>query len=94
MTVAVATDDEGPDATPGFDGARAFEVGVDLGNGVGVDAEVDGQLPDRWQLVAWLQGAGGDGDANAALELRVEGRRVGWIDLEVRRQLAITERLY
>ena len=44
--------DERPDAAAGFDDAGALELGVDPGDRVGVDAEVDRELPDRRQLIA------------------------------------------
>ena len=43
---------ERADATSGLDGAGALELGVDPGDGVGVDPQVDGELPDGWKLVA------------------------------------------
>ena len=44
--------DERPDAAAGLEHARALEVGIDAGHGVGIDAKVDGQLPDGWKLIA------------------------------------------
>ena len=38
-------------AASGFDDARAFKLQVDLGDGVGVNAEVYGQLPHRGELI-------------------------------------------
>ncbi len=68
--------DEGADAAARFDHAGAFELGVDARDGVGVDAELDGELPDGRQLIAGPQAAGRDGGAQRALELRVDRRRV------------------
>ena len=72
--------DERADAASGFDDAGAFELGVDARDGVGVDAQVDGELADGRQLVAGLQPAGGDRRAQPALELRVNRRRVARVD--------------
>ena len=68
--------DERADAAPRLDDAGALELGVDAGDGVGVDAEVDGELADGRQLIAGLEAAGGDGGAQAAVELRVDRRAV------------------
>ena len=63
--------DERADAAARFDDAGALELGVDARDGVGVDAEVDGELADGGELIADLEAAGGDGGAQAAIELRV-----------------------
>ena len=60
--------------------AGAFEFGVDARDGVGVDAQIDGELADGRQLVARAAAAGGDRRAQAALELRVDRRRVVRVD--------------
>ena len=44
--------DERADAAARFEHAGAFELRVDAGDRVGVDAKFDGQLPDGRQLVA------------------------------------------
>src|SRR6187399_3444871 len=67
---------ESADTAPGPERAVALEVGVDLGHGVGVDPQRHRELPDRWQLIARAQAARGDGGPDAALELRVQRRRV------------------
>jgi hypothetical protein len=72
--------DERPDAAAGFEDAGALEVGIDAGDGVGVDAQLDGQLAHGWKLLAWLETAGRNGGAEAPLELRVKRRAVAWID--------------
>ena len=72
--------DERADAAPRLDHAGALELGVDARDGVGVDAEVDGELADGRQLVAGLQAAGGDRRAQPAFELRVDRRAVLRVD--------------
>ena len=48
----VSGSDKGPDAAPGFDYAKSFELGVHLGDGVCVYPQVDSQLPDGGELIA------------------------------------------
>ena len=72
--------DERADAAPGLDDAGALELAVDTRHGVGVDAQLDGQLPHRRQLIAWSQPVRGDRRAQPALELRVDWRRIARID--------------
>ena len=63
-----------------FEHARALEVGVDAGDGIGVDSQVDGQLADGGKLIAGLQTAGRNGGAEPAFELRVNRCAVARID--------------
>ena len=72
--------DERTDTALGFDHASPFELGVDPGNGVGVDLQIHRQLANGRQLVARAQAAGGDRRAQATFELRVDRRRVALID--------------
>ena len=58
----------------------ALELRVDPRHGVGVDAQVDRELADGRQLIAGLQPAGGDRRPQPAFELRVDRRRVAWVD--------------
>ena len=58
----------------------ALELGVDARDGVGVDAEVDGELADGRKLVADAEAAGGDRRAETAIELRVDRRAVLGVD--------------
>lgn len=44
--------DESSDATPGLDYAKPFKFRVHLGDGVRVDAQVDGELSHGRQLIA------------------------------------------
>ena len=67
--------DERADAAPRLEDAGALELGVDARDGVGVDAELDRQLADGGQLIAGVQPAGGNGGAQAAIELGVDRRR-------------------
>ena len=62
------------------DDAGALELGVDAGDGVGVDAEVDGELADGGELIADLEAAGGDRGAEAAIELGVDRGAVPRVD--------------
>src|SRR4051812_30716516 len=72
--------DERADAAARFDDAGALELRVDAGDGVGVDAEVDGELAHGRQLSAGRQAAGGNRRAQAAVELRVNRRAVPRVD--------------
>src|SRR5260221_9781429 len=60
--------DERADAAARLDDAGALELGVDAGDGIGVDAEVDGELADGGELIAGLEAAGGDRGAEGAIE--------------------------
>ena len=73
-------EDEGPDAALCFDDAGAFELGVHAGDGVGVDAELDGELTDGRELLTGLHAPGGNGGAQPALELRVNRCAVTRVD--------------
>ena len=44
--------DESSHAAPGLDYAQAFKLGVDLGYGVSVDSQVNGELSHGGQLIA------------------------------------------
>ena len=48
----VSGPDKRPNASPGFDYAKSFEFGVDLGDGVCVYAQVNCQLSDGRELIA------------------------------------------
>src|SRR5580704_17581224 len=72
--------DERADAAARVDDAGPLELGVDTCDGVGVDAQVDGELADGGKLVADLEAAGGDGGAQAAIELRVNRRAILGVD--------------
>ena len=80
MGLARGGADERADAAPGLDDAGALELGVDPGDGVGVDPQVDGQLADGRQLVARPQPAGGDGGTQPAFELGIDRRGVVRVD--------------
>ena len=45
--------DEGSNATPGFDYAQAFKLCIDLGDGICVDSQVNGELSHGWELIAY-----------------------------------------
>src|SRR5262249_58652700 len=72
--------DERSDPAAGLDHAGALELRVDPSDRVGVDLELDGQLPDGGQLVAPTQTARGDRRAPPALELGVDGSLVARVD--------------
>ena len=72
--------DERSDAAPGFEDSGALEVGVDAGDRIGIDAEVDRELADGRQLIPRPQPARGNRGAKAPLELGVKRRAVARID--------------
>lgn len=74
--------DERTHSAPGLNHADAFELGVNLGNGVGIDAQVDGQLPDSRQLVSKRKLAGGNSKPNCPLKLMVKRRRMPSVDFK------------
>ena len=72
--------DEGANPSSGLDDAPALELGVDPGDGVRIDAELDGKLTHGGKLVAGAEPARGDGSPEAPLELRVNRGLVAGID--------------
>src|SRR5262245_33606233 len=62
--------------------AGAFQLGVDLRHGIGVDPQVDRQLSHRRQLISDAESPGSDRRSDTAVELRIDRRGVGWIDGE------------
>jgi len=58
---------EGSNAAPGLDNAGAFEFGVHLCDGVGIDSQVYGELSHGWQLIAHAKLAGCN---RAAVQIR------------------------
>ena len=58
VALHAALSDKGAGAHLGFDQARELELGVGSTHGVGVDGEVDRELPHRRQPIAGLDGAG------------------------------------
>ena len=67
---------EGANAALRLDDPCAFELGVDAGDGVGVDLEIDRELSNRGQLIARAQAIRRDRRAESAFQLRVYRRRV------------------
>src|SRR5262245_66187446 len=65
-----------------FEDSGTLEVGVHARHGVGVDAQLDRELTDGWQLIAGVQPPGGDGGAETVFDLRVDGGRVAGVDRE------------
>ncbi len=62
-----------PLAGDGLDDALVFELGVGLGDGVAIDAEVLGERPDAGKGFARLHRAGGGGDLHLVDQLLVDG---------------------
>ena len=52
--------DESADATPGLDYAKPFKLRIDLGDGVRVDSQVDGELSHGGQLIPYGEFSRGD----------------------------------
>src|SRR5262245_48904930 len=77
-----ARGDERSDPPARFEDSRTLEVGVHTRHGVGVDAQLDRELTDGWQLIAGVQPPGGDGRAQTVFDLRVDGRRVAGVNRE------------
>src|SRR5262249_20262373 len=74
--------DERPDAAARLEDALAFEVGVDARDGIGIDAELDGELADRGKLIPDLQPPRRDRGAEGALDLRVDRSGVALVDVD------------
>lgn len=72
--------DEGSDAASRLDDSGTLELRVDARDRVRVDAQIDGELADRGQLVARAQTARSDCRAESAFELRVNRRLVARIN--------------
>src|SRR5262245_4481566 len=72
--------DERSDAAPRLEHAVALEMRVDAGDGVRVDAQVDGKLADGGELIAGAQASGRDGRPQTALDLCVDWRRIARVD--------------
>ena len=66
--------DKSPDAPAGFDYAGALQLGINFGDSVRVDAQLDCQLPHRRQLIADLQPPGRNRKANLPFQLSVKRR--------------------
>jgi len=73
---------KGADAASGFDNTRSFQLQINLGDGVGVDAQVYGELSDRGQLVSNAKLAGSDCKPNRPFELVIERRRMRGINVK------------
>ena len=64
--------------------AADLELAVRADDGVRVDGEIDGELPDRGQLVAGASGARRDGAEDLVDDLAVRGDTAGQVPMEVR----------
>jgi len=76
--------DKRADAPACLQNAGAFQFGVHLGHRIGVDAQIDGQLPYCRQLIPDAQLSSRNREANGSLQLRIKRRRVIGVDLEHR----------
>jgi hypothetical protein len=65
--------DEGSCALMGFEQAAEFEFAIRAHDGVGIDGEVDGELADGGELIAFVERSGGYGRADLVDELAVDG---------------------
>src|SRR5262245_58951131 len=74
--------DEDAEAGAGVEDAIAFELGVDAGDGVGIDDELTGQITDAGEALVGLETPAGDGFADLGDELAVDGGAAGWFDAE------------
>src|SRR5207237_851578 len=72
--------DKSADATARLQNSGAFQFGVHLGHGIGVNAQIDRQLPYRRQLIPDAQLSSRNREANGLLELRIKRRRVVGVD--------------
>src|SRR5437762_6506392 len=73
---------EGADATLSAEDAGTLQFRVNLGHCIGVDAEIDGKLPNGRKLRPAAEPTGDDLSADGALELRINGSRVAGVDGE------------
>src|SRR5437016_13799977 len=76
--------DKRADAPARLQNSGAFQFGIHLGHRIGVDAQIDCQLPYCWQLIAEAQLSSRNREANGPLELRITRGRVVASDLESR----------
>src|SRR5437867_7967461 len=80
--IVTGVTNEGADAALGGEDATSLELRVNLGHGVGVDAQVDRQLPNRRQPVAGGEVSGCDRGPDGAVELGIDRRGVRGVDAE------------
>ncbi len=73
--------DESALAPSGFDNPVVLQFKVDPGDGVGIDATVDRQLPDRREAIAWPQFTTRDRQPNLQRQLRMQGHRAISVNL-------------
>jgi len=65
--------EEGSGALVGGEEAGEFEFAIGADYGVGVDFEVDGELADGGEALAWGEGAGGTAGVDLVDDLAVDG---------------------
>lgn len=73
---------EGASPTARGEHAASLQLRVDLRDGIGIEAEVDGELSDRRESVARAQPPGGNLRADAALQLRINRGGIVRVDGE------------
>jgi len=83
--------DKRADAPARLQNSGAFQFGINLGHRIGVDAQIDRQLPYRRQLIADAQLSGCNRKANGSVELRIKRRRVIGVDLEHRYTIVLRQ---
>jgi hypothetical protein len=76
------TTDKGAGAHLGFYQAGELELGVGPADRVGVDGEVDRELPDRGEALAWRDRFGGDRGLHLIDDLAVEGHAALDVELD------------
>ena len=62
--------------------SAAFQFEIGAGDGVGIDDQLPGQLADRGETVLGFQLAAGDGLANLASQLLIDGGAAGGVDVK------------
>ena len=79
-----------PGAMANFDEALRLEIAIGLGDRGGIDAQLRGELPHRWQRRGTAKRAGGDRETDALGDLDVERNGTAGIDIVEHRPPAVT----
>lgn len=74
--------DEGSGALVSFEKPVILEFAVSANDGVRVDLQVDGELPNRGQLIAASEVADGDRSADLIYDLPVYGHAAVHVEVE------------
>jgi len=72
--------DKRANAAPRLEHAGAFEIHIDSGDGIGVDLEIDGELPNRGQLIAHSKASRSNRCPEAPFDLGVNRGGIAGID--------------